>query len=192
MFIILFMKKNILFFAHFFLLQVLISNASFGRLAAPVNSEDSLKTQLIKDWTRAKASTKEFLDAMPEDGINFKPAQDMRSFSEQMLHLCAATMTMITFATGIERTEYKENLEKEDKYKNKEALARVVSECYDIMINMIRQTDAAVLFLPSKKNPRFSCYAVLASAFEHQTHHRSQTVVYLRLKGITPPREKLF
>jgi uncharacterized damage-inducible protein DinB len=28
--------------------------------------------------------------------------------------------------------------------------------------------------------------------FEHQTHHRGQTTVYLRLKGIKPPNEKLF
>jgi uncharacterized damage-inducible protein DinB len=29
-------------------------------------------------------------------------------------------------------------------------------------------------------------------AFEHQTHHRGQTVAYLRLKGVTPPGEMLF
>ena len=34
--------------------------------------------------------------------------------------------------------------------------------------------------------------ATLDKAFEHQTHHRGQTTVYLRLKGITPPNEKLF
>jgi uncharacterized damage-inducible protein DinB len=32
----------------------------------------------------------------------------------------------------------------------------------------------------------------LAKAFEHQTHHRGQCTIYLRLKGIAPPREKLF
>jgi uncharacterized damage-inducible protein DinB len=29
-------------------------------------------------------------------------------------------------------------------------------------------------------------------AFEHQTHHRGQTTVYLRLAGVKPPMEKLF
>jgi uncharacterized damage-inducible protein DinB len=33
---------------------------------------------------------------------------------------------------------------------------------------------------------------VISKAFEHQTHHRGQTVAYLRLKGVTPPAEKLF
>ncbi|MDZ4709681.1 MAG: DinB family protein [Saprospiraceae bacterium] len=29
-------------------------------------------------------------------------------------------------------------------------------------------------------------------AFEHQTHHRGQCVIYLRLPGIEPPHELLF
>jgi uncharacterized damage-inducible protein DinB len=174
----------------FFICFIANPAAANNSFAAP--AEDSLKAQMIRDWERAKKSTKEFLDAMPEDGTNFKPTAEMRSFAEQMLHLSAATMNMVTFATGVERTIYKENLEKEDKYKNKAALHTVVMESYDWIISTIRGLDASKLFLPSKANPKFSCYAVMASAYEHQTHHRSQTVVYLRLKGITPPREKLF
>jgi hypothetical protein len=33
---------------------------------------------------------------------------------------------------------------------------------------------------------------LLAKAFEHQTHHRGQATVYLRLKGVAPPNEMLF
>jgi uncharacterized damage-inducible protein DinB len=32
----------------------------------------------------------------------------------------------------------------------------------------------------------------LNKAFEHQTHHRGQTTVYIRLAGAKPPQEKLF
>jgi uncharacterized damage-inducible protein DinB len=35
-------------------------------------------------------------------------------------------------------------------------------------------------------------YDWLNKAFEHQTHHRGQTTIYLRLKGIKAPNEKLF
>jgi len=28
--------------------------------------------------------------------------------------------------------------------------------------------------------------------FEHQTHHRGQTTIYIRLQNITPPNERLF
>jgi hypothetical protein len=35
-------------------------------------------------------------------------------------------------------------------------------------------------------------YALLLKAFEHQTHHRGQTTVYIRLLGLHPPQERLF
>jgi uncharacterized damage-inducible protein DinB len=35
-------------------------------------------------------------------------------------------------------------------------------------------------------------YAWLLAAFEHQTHHRGQTTIYIRLQGIRPPNERLF
>lgn len=31
----------------------------------------------------------------------------------------------------------------------------------------------------------------LMEDFEHQTHHRAQTTVYLRLADVKPPQEKL-
>ncbi len=32
----------------------------------------------------------------------------------------------------------------------------------------------------------------IRKCFEHQTHHRGQTAVYLRMAGVTPPSMKLF
>ena len=43
--------------------------------------------EIVKEWERAKAYTKEYLDAMPESGYSSKPTPEMRSFAEQMLHL---------------------------------------------------------------------------------------------------------
>ncbi|MCW3088251.1 MAG: DinB family protein, partial [Sediminibacterium sp.] len=33
--------------------------------------------------------------------------------------------------------------------------------------------------------------AWIMKAFEHQTHHRGQATIYIRLQGIRPPAEKL-
>ena len=35
-------------------------------------------------------------------------------------------------------------------------------------------------------------FALMNKAFEHQTHHRGQTTIYIRLQGIRPPEERLF
>ncbi|MEY4609908.1 MAG: hypothetical protein RL246_227, partial [Bacteroidota bacterium] len=47
---------------------------------------------------------------------------------------------------------------------------------------------------PIKLFGRFDATRLQAinKCFEHQTHHRGQTTVYIRLAGGTPPAEKLF
>src|SRR5579872_5958517 len=58
------------------------------------------KDQMIADWTRAKAYTKAYLDAMPEDGYSFKPTPEMRTFAAQMLHLTDANYVFASLAAG--------------------------------------------------------------------------------------------
>src|SRR5262245_33620747 len=55
---------------------------------------------MVNDWTRAREYTKEYLDAMPEEGVNFKPNPDIRSFAEQMLHLATANFMFSSSAAG--------------------------------------------------------------------------------------------
>jgi uncharacterized damage-inducible protein DinB len=175
----------------FCLLAVLLYTAT--SFAHTFTNDDSLKTQLLKDWQRAKAYTKEYIDAMPEDGINFKPTPEMRSFAEQMLHMSQGTVGLSSNATGKERIYAGKTLEKMDEFKTKEALTKVVMECYDYVIDAIKIADLSKWDEKVKRgNFDESKIAWLNKAFEHQTHHRGQTTVYLRLKGVTPPQEKLF
>ena len=45
---------------------------------------------MVNDWERAKAYTLEYLNASIDAVINSKPAAEMRSFGQQMLHLAEA------------------------------------------------------------------------------------------------------
>ena len=56
--------------------------------------------QTVKEWERAKAYTKEYLDAMPNDKYDLKPTPEMRSFAEQMLHLTDSNYGFGSAATG--------------------------------------------------------------------------------------------
>jgi uncharacterized damage-inducible protein DinB len=173
------------------LLAVLLCTMS--AFAIPFTDNDSLKAQLLKDWQRAKAYTKEYIDAMPEDGINFKPSPDIRSFAEQLLHMSQGSVGLSSNATGKERIYAGKNLEKMDEFKTKEALTKIVMECYDFVIDGIKNADLSKWDEKVKRgNFDESRIAWLNKAFEHQTHHRGQTTIYLRLKGVTPPQEKLF
>lgn len=159
---------------------------SVGNLTAQTATDD-----IVKDWERAKAYTKEYLDAMPESGYAFKPTKEMRSFSGQVLHLSDAIYGFVGSATD-EKPALGE-LEKSGD-ENKASVTSKVMAAYDFAINAVKKYPNSKLGEHIKLFGQFdlSREQVLNKCFEHQTHHRAQTTVYLRLVGATPPAEKLF
>jgi uncharacterized damage-inducible protein DinB len=163
---------------------LLLSNLSFGQ--SPVSD-------IVKEWERAKAYTKEYLDAMPTDKYSFKPTPEMRSFAEQMLHLTATTYAFASAATDGKSPYAQGELDKLSD-QSKENVIKVVLTGYDFVINELKTLSPEKLNEKVKLFGRFelSRAQVFEKDFEHQTHHRAQTTVYLRLSGVTPPQEKLF
>jgi uncharacterized damage-inducible protein DinB len=148
----------------------------------------------VADWTRAKDYTKEYLDAMPEEGVKFKPAPDVRSFAEQMLHLASGHFGFASTAAGIANPHQGKRLDQMEEYMTKAGLTKIVMESYDFVISAVKGMDPKKLNEPVKLFGRFDSTrgGAIAKAFEHQTHHRGQTTIYLRMKGVKPPQEKLF
>lgn len=178
-----------------FSLVCLAQQASGGAPQTPPKLQDYPAARaegLAREWTRARDYTKEYLDAMPEDGYALKPSPDIRSFADQMLHLATGNYGIGSRSTGATNPMAGKNLEK-DSEKTKAAVTKAVLDSYDFVITAVKGlTDAKLderIPLVGFNRPRS---AVLAAAFEHQTHHRGQTTIYLRLKGVTPPGEKLF
>ncbi|MEN0056163.1 MAG: DinB family protein [Mucilaginibacter sp.] len=166
------------------LMLTLTCTATFAQLT---------KEQIISEWTRAKAYTKAYLDAMPADGYTFKATPEVRSFAGQMLHLADDNYFFLSMVSGKPSPLAKGvSLEKTTE-QNKEATTKAVLDSYDYAIGALQGMNEAQfaeeLALGKLKSTRG---LLLAKAFEHQTHHRGQATVYLRLKGVTPPQEMLF
>ncbi|HEV7349037.1 DinB family protein [Telluribacter sp.] len=175
--------KNKLLSKLLVLVLVTLSTASFAQSIS----------QMSADWKRAKEYTQEYLDAMPADGLSYKPMPEVRSFAEQMLHLANGNFNFAAAASGKANPYQGKNLEKMPEYTTKEALSRIVGESYDFMISSLdgaKDGDmGASIKLFGRDMGRGVAYG---KAFEHQTHHRGQTTTYIRMKGIKPPNEKLF
>jgi len=150
------------------------------------------QTQQVAEWQRAKAYTKAYLDAMPADGYGFKPTPEIRSFAQQMLHLADGSYFLISMANGKPGPMGQTSAEK-TVAPTKDAVTKAVMDSYDFVIaslqamtpEQLEQTANAEGHTVSKAN-------IFGKAFEHQTHHRGQCTIYLRLKGVTPPGEMLF
>jgi uncharacterized damage-inducible protein DinB len=159
---------------------------------AQTNISESLKTQLVADWERAKAYTKEYLDAMPADKYSFKAQDSIRSFAQQMLHLAQANVNLSAAGTGKDRP-WTRNIQQSQGAQSRDSVVYYVNASYDYVIEGIKSLDASKLGENVKngnrENPRF---VWLMKAFEHQTHHRGQTTIYIRLVGVRPPNERLY
>lgn len=150
------------------------------------------QAQMVKEWQRAKVYTKEYLDAMPVDGYAFKPTPEIRSFAQQMLHLTDANYYFATSGSGVATPPEKASAEK-NVPPTKEAVTKAVMDGYDFVISTLQGLTPAQLQENSKVEGQETSKAIIYSkGFEHQTHHRGQTTIYLRLKGVKPPPEKLF
>jgi uncharacterized damage-inducible protein DinB len=149
--------------------------------------------EMVKEWERAKAYTKEYLDAMPADKYSLKPTPDMRSFAEQMLHLTDANYAFASAVTG-EKSPFDRGQLEKTANKTKDSVIKTVLAGYDFVINGIKKITPAQLTETVKIFGRFDMTKAMAlqKDFEHQTHHRGQTTVYLRMAGVKPPQEKLF
>ena len=176
------MKKMKIFFS------LILMIFSFQALHAQSSKED-----MIKEWERAKIYTKEYLDAMPAEKYDLKPTPEMRSFAEQMLHLTDANYGFSATITGAKSPFGMGEAEKTTD-KSKDNVSKIVLAGYDFVIESIKNTSPAQFNETIKFMGRFEMTKAMAfnKCFEHQTHHRGQTTVYIRLAGAKPPQEKLF
>ena len=177
------MKKKLLFIAAL-LICIVSTYAQLG---------ETVKVQLIKDWERAKSYTKEYLDAMPKEKYGFRAQDSIRTFAQQMLHLAAANMGLSANGTGKDRIWAGRNLEQTASAQSADSVNYFVMASYDFALDGIKNMDVSK-FEEKNKRGNFdeTRLAWLLKAFEHQTHHRGQTTIYIRLLGIKPPNEKLF
>ncbi|HXB93121.1 MAG TPA: DinB family protein [Puia sp.] len=171
------------------LLALFLTAFSFSGSAQAI-SGDSIKAQFVRDWERARSYTMEYLNAMPADKYSFKAVDSIRSFAQQMLHLAQGNVGLISAATGEKLPNFPRSLEPSPTAQTKDSVVSYVTQSYDFAIASVKKLDPNKL---GEVGPRGTTrFAWLLKAFEHQTHHRGQTTIYIRLVGIRPPGERLF
>lgn len=150
---------------------------------------EAVKDELVKVWEMAKLMTNEYLNIMPADKYSFKAQDSIRSFAQQMLHLAQVNNAMISHGTDVARIfSPLRRLEQSPGAQSKDSVLYYVNASYDFAINAIKKLDASKLEEKVKERTlELTRLAWLLKAFDHQTHHRGQTAIYIRLVGIKPP-----
>jgi uncharacterized damage-inducible protein DinB len=167
--------------------------ASAAGYAQSLSSED-IKAFIVKEWERAKAYTSDYMNTMPADKYSFKAVDSIRSFAQQLLHLAQGNLLLMSNATDQPTPViFKSDLEHSPTAQKKDSVMYYVNASYDYCIGAIKNTDVSKW---GEKKKIFGMeetrFALIMKTFEHQTHHRGQTTIYIRLQGIKPPEERLF
>ena len=173
-------------------MPALLIVCSFMAHAQAITSEE-IKIQMVTDWERAKAYTVEYLNAMPADKYSFKAVDSIRSFAQQMLHLASGNIGLMSNASDSKPPFMRRDLETSPGAQSKDSVMYFVTASYDYCINAVKTSDVNKWGEKKKFfNYDVTRYSMMIKTFEHQTHHRGQTTIYIRLLGIRPPAEKLF
>jgi len=156
---------------------------------------DTIKNIMIKDWERAKAYTQDYLKAMPADKYTFKANDSIRTFAQQMLHIVQGTMFIVATGMGEKPMNFG-NLEQRASAQTADSVMYYVNQSYDFAIRSVKALTPASMMQTASVTMGQTLTETrmnwINKAFEHQTHHRGQTTIYLRMAGVRPPNERLF
>lgn len=188
------MKKTILSIALFALLFTPVFSVASTNLSG--GHEFSFKTSFLKVLESSKAYTLEVAEAMPAEDYNFKTADSVKTFGEQLAHIgMSSTFILTKLIKGEELPE--SDMTEEMIGASKEQTIGLLTMAYDNMIatlnNMTEEEiyeTFTVFFAPDK--PEMTKMEGFIFLRDHITHHRGQAIVYLRAKGHEAPRYRAF
>ena len=136
-------------------------------------------------WSNSMEYTLEVAEAMPAEYYDFKPTEEQMTFREQLLHM-AGNMNWLS-RSYFEGETLPYDLKKGDC--SKEELLTILKEAYTKTGASVKGVTQEALeekvdFFAGPKTKR----QIINLMNDHSTHHRGQILIYLRLKGIKPPR----
>lgn len=154
--------------------------------AAPTYGQ-SLRDDLLMNYTQAADLALGVADAMPPDKYQYRPTKETFTFGEQITHLAARYVVMMSWTTG--KSEPPEGMDVFKKLKTKTevmtafraAVAEGKAALSELNDRQLLETVATPFFgMTSRAN-------VVMLLNGHTNRHYGQVVVYLRLNGIVPP-----
>jgi len=142
------------------------------------------KLALSRDYTL------ECVLAMPENRFGYRPIPDMRTFGQHMVHVAESVRGL--FELFIEEKKAATNPLSEagqELVRSRLEVAGQLRQSFDYVekaLAGLSETELGqrVAFL---NNRQFARWRVLDFILDHTTHHRGQTIVYLRMCGVRPP-----
>ncbi len=167
--------------------KTLISLCLLCITAGLMGQKNSFAGANLPIWQNAKTRTIAVARAMPEAQYNYKPTADVMSFGQQMAHIANSMRSMeMRFLKGQSWNQS----EPDAGSMTKAQIIDLLDKSFDSVIATIGGLNEDDLTKPGKTfgNPALNKEQSMLFMFDHITNHRAKAVLYLRLKGVKPPR----
>ncbi|MEZ4776995.1 MAG: DinB family protein [Bacteroidia bacterium] len=164
-------------------------------------------------WEKGKEYTLAVFDAMPEDFLEFSPTKEEMSFAQHFIHLGFWNNLYLGMIT--DQADYDpqkplfdakyliarpdninlfgpQPLQQIDGRNNKSLIRDYLNQTFDFVIQALSKIDDNKLS-KGREDPKPDAFKghtnldMILRGEAHTAHHRAQAIVYLRLKGVTPP-----
>ncbi|MEL6917788.1 MAG: DinB family protein [Bacteroidota bacterium] len=144
--------------------------------------QSTFKNEFLKKWKNSLEYTINVAKKMPKEHYDHKPTADVRSFGEQLVHIGEGMAYIGNSALDFSTIRQPSNV------KDKEAIISYLTKQYNALSDVAATKDASYFEeTTSFWAGRMTRRKILNIVFNHCTHHRSQAIVLLRMKGIKPP-----
>lgn len=163
-------------------------------VCAPLLAQDSIHDALVKHWKVTGEFTMEVAKAMPAESYGFRPVPAELSFGQMMEQVGAANLNACAAASGMQRPTMPENIAaslKDEKAAepDKDTIISFLGDSFAFCNKAVEgMTPEKMNAVVGPANRKMTGFEWLWAYFTHTAHHRGQAEVYLRLKGITPPK----
>lgn len=118
---------------------------------------------------------------MPEEYYSFRPTPEVRSFGELIAHIAESNFEMVAIAKGEEPPILKAPITKPEAV---DALKKSFDYLEKARENMTEQRKKTIVKFMGNQQPAGN---VLDFSVFHSLQHYGNVIVYMRLKGLTPP-----
>jgi len=164
-------------------------------MISPVVGQEA---KFVEDYLERLENSQKYLalvaETMPNEAYDFKPTPESLSFAEHLMHIgYALDWHSESLLGGRESRDWNTDTLFKVGTKSKQEMMATIKTTFEKAIRLLEEFDTSQLdeeldYFGLNRSKR-QIFLLLA---DHVTHHRSQMLVYMRLKGHTPPRYVLF
>ena len=169
---------------RFVAMCVVLGSAAGASAQAPLLTRD----EFLKDWQVSRQFTQAVAEKMPEAEYKFKASEPEMTFGGLMTHI--ATSQTYRFAQ-LRGEKWPGESWKREKLDKAQILAYLNESFEYVLATIPKLTDeqlTKVYKVDWEGRPEVNGRQMMLNMLVHTAHHRAQAEVYLRIKGIEPPK----